>query len=473
MLFIERVTFVMSICLNAGRLSLDRGLSNYIQINKLLLYEESKISISVENALEIDTKNAIELWSISRFLRLNRTANKILVFISRNITDVSNTHSFLSLNFEEISMILASPDLSIDSEFQIIEFANKWLNFNIESRGHNAKALMLKSKLHFLNPNEIRRILNDYNTFRGNDDCVFILESLLRNRNLELDNKSQSYFNIKRCNYILKCTPTRTGKLSFNLLDCHNLKMKDSVIHDINCSDLRLKIISIEDHAFLITTNYTSNLGARMQRPIYKYSPQSKTLQSVGDLPGKMTFFSACGLVNRIFFFGGRTAHSGKVTNTCLQFDVDRLEWLKICTMPTARSKSSSTVFKDNIVVSGGKAHFDLQVVEQYNVSQNTWTEFPNLVKPISLHASCSLNGKIFVVGRHCEVYDTTANRFSILNSTFKFSEPELVFNRHVLFAFSKNAVYCYNPHDERWCEKALQSVNQPTKFCCGLVSLM
>ena len=69
-------------------------------------------------------------------------------------------------------------------------------------RGHNAKDLMLKSKLYFLSPNEIRRILSDYNTFNGNAECVFILQSVFTNRNhneLGLDNKTQSYFNIRRC----------------------------------------------------------------------------------------------------------------------------------------------------------------------------------------------------------------------------------------------------------------------------------
>ena len=73
--------------------------------------------------------------------------------------------------------------------------------------------------------------------------------------------------------------------------------------------------------------------------------------------------------------------HSGEVTNKCLQFDVERLEWSEINTIPTARSKSSSTVFKGHIVVSGGKANIDLQTVEQYSVSQNTWTKLPQLVK--------------------------------------------------------------------------------------------
>ena len=88
----------------------------------------------MKNALEMDTQNAITFWSISRFLRLNRTSKEILLFISRYITAVSETRSFLSLNFEQISIILASPELSIDSEIQIIDIANKWMNFNLELR---------------------------------------------------------------------------------------------------------------------------------------------------------------------------------------------------------------------------------------------------------------------------------------------------------------------------------------------------
>ena len=37
-----------------------------------------------------------------------------------------------------------------------------------------------------------------------------------------------------------------------------------------------------------------------MQRPIYKYSPQTNTLQSVGELPDKRTYFSACLTITRM-----------------------------------------------------------------------------------------------------------------------------------------------------------------------------
>ena len=97
--------------------------------------------------------------------------------------------------------------------------------------------------------------------------------------------------------------------------------------------------------------------------------------------------------------------------------------------MPTARSKSSSTVFQGHIVVSGGKANIDLKTVEQYSTSQNTWTKLPQMVNQKSLHASCSQNGKLFIVGRQCEVYDTTANRFCVLRSPISFNY--VVINRN------------------------------------------
>ena len=105
--------FCNEYCLNACRIALDGGLSNYIHINKLLLFEQSKISIAVENVLEMDTQNAITFWSISRFLRLNRISKEILLFISRYIIAVSETDSFLRLNFEQLSIILASSELSL------------------------------------------------------------------------------------------------------------------------------------------------------------------------------------------------------------------------------------------------------------------------------------------------------------------------------------------------------------------------
>ena len=150
------------------------------------------------------------------------------------------------------------------------------------------------------------------------------------------------------------------------------------------------------------------------------------------------------------FYFKAQISNKfrGEVTNKCLQFDVERLEWSKISTMPTARSKSTSTLFQGHIVVSGGKANIDLQTVEQYIPSQNTWTKLPQMVNRKSLHALCSLNGKLFIVGRQCEVYDTTANRFCVLRSPISFNY--VVINRNnckISYSANRRTVQCFTKY--------------------------
>ena len=107
-----------------------------------------------------------------------------------------------------------------------------------------------------------------------------------------------------------------------------------------------------------------------------------------------------------------------------------------------------STVFQGHIVVSGGKANIDLQTVEQYIPSQNTWTKLPQMVNRKSLHALCSLNGKLFIVGRQCEVYDTTANRFCVLRSPISFNY--VVINRNnckISYSANRRTVQCFTKY--------------------------
>jgi N-acetylneuraminic acid mutarotase len=75
--------------------------------------------------------------------------------------------------------------------------------------------------------------------------------------------------------------------------------------------------------------------------------------------------------------------------------------WSEGTTMPTARSEITATNIGDDIYVLGG---FDgsgnvLDVVEVYNVKNNSWESIAPLPQPLHHTAAASYDGKIYVVG--------------------------------------------------------------------------
>ena len=75
--------------------------------------------------------------------------------------------------------------------------------------------------------------------------------------------------------------------------------------------------------------------------------------------------------------------------------------WSEGATMPTARSEITATNIGDDIYVFGG---FDgsgdvLDVVEVYNIKNNSWKSAAPLPVPLHHTAATSYEGKIYVIG--------------------------------------------------------------------------
>jgi N-acetylneuraminic acid mutarotase len=75
--------------------------------------------------------------------------------------------------------------------------------------------------------------------------------------------------------------------------------------------------------------------------------------------------------------------------------------WTKGAPMPTPRTEVTAAILEDNIYIIGG---FDesgqvTDIVEAYNVKNNTWTIAAPLPEPLHHTAATSYNGKIYVVG--------------------------------------------------------------------------
>jgi Kelch motif protein len=75
--------------------------------------------------------------------------------------------------------------------------------------------------------------------------------------------------------------------------------------------------------------------------------------------------------------------------------------WSEGADMPTARSEITATNIGDEIFVIGG---FDisgnpLDVVEVYNVKDDSWKSTASLPKPLHHTAAASYDGKIYVTG--------------------------------------------------------------------------
>ena len=212
---------------------------------------------------------------------------------------IVDTKSFLELDFFIVSKILASSSLQIDSEVEVYNAANNWLNHNSEERSKFAKQLLLKVRLNLLSDHCLQYLINDFSCISTNVDCI----KVLKNRDSYYQNVSTIHNKSRQCNQNM-----------FNILTCGGYNNKESKIFT------QVKEVTVNN--FKKYKNFPSMLEERHNskaaylkgevyvlggfnkvsriKSVEKYSLTSKNWVKVTYTPDKRQYFCACTFIDKL-----------------------------------------------------------------------------------------------------------------------------------------------------------------------------
>ncbi len=90
------------------------------------------------------------------------------------------------------------------------------------------------------------------------------------------------------------------------------------------------------------------------------------------------------------------------------------LFWSNGAPMPTPRTEIAAALLGDNIYIIGGfdKSGRVTDIVEVYNLKNNSWTKVAPIPQPLHHTSAASYNGKIYVVGGYTDLWAPTNNLF-------------------------------------------------------------
>ena len=117
-----------------------------------------------------------KLFNFTELLKHN------LCYIERCFTVVCETRNFIELDFTLVAKILASSELCIDSELEVFQAAEKWVNYDYEERSKHARDLLLKVRLPLLPSHYLNSLLSRDLCFNNIDGCVEILRQVSKKR---------------------------------------------------------------------------------------------------------------------------------------------------------------------------------------------------------------------------------------------------------------------------------------------------
>ena len=171
---------------------------------------EHLISVAFENFNEnLKNQNAALFYQLASIFNLPGLQITVFRYIERCFSMIVESDNFLDLDLENVSKILASSSLQIDSEVEVYNAANKWLNHNSGERRKLARNLLLKVRLNLLSERVLKYLQNESSCISKNNECV----EMLNNRNNQ--NQNIIYSKSRHCNQNM-----------FNILICGGLDVR-------------------------------------------------------------------------------------------------------------------------------------------------------------------------------------------------------------------------------------------------------
>ena len=139
--------------------------------------------------------------------------------------------------------------------------------------------------------------------------------------------------------------------------------------------------------------------GTNRLTKVEAYDPATDTWTEKADMPTTRAFLATSVVNGKIYAIGGSTSWGGTELATVEVYDPMSDTWTRKADMPTARDTETSVVNGIIYAIGGYRNGAAISTVEAYDPVTDTWTKKADMPTARTLHATQSVDGKIYVMG--------------------------------------------------------------------------
>ena len=266
----------------------------------------------------------------------------------------------------------------------------------------------------------------------------------------------------------------RQKKVQRNVFSCDFKNLNNSKnLREMNRGRQNSVAVCVKDEIYVIGGFDVNN---HRIMSIDKYSFSNNAWENVADMYDTRVSFCACSFMEDVYIIGGG------ITTTIepsVRFNTKRKVWEEVGKMNGLRIDAACTVFKGKVVVSGGFNNGYLNSVEAYDHVAESWSNMPTMVERRASHQSVAMKDKLFVVGgwieRSCEVFDSTCNKFVLVNpppqdftnyldETVKITS---IGSKLIIFGDQTNSILFYDVENGEWHDEPCEITGHLHGYCC------
>ena len=448
-------------------------LTQVLKANKFFLQNDLEVAIAEHIKEKINVENVSTYHQLKSLFNMPTLMTVTSDYIQRCFTMVAKTENFLQLDFNHVDKILSSSELNVFSELEVFHAADFWLRCKDFDRTKFASQLFLKIRLPLLTDHAIKDLfgncgdLADSSSFHQNNECLVLINQVLKNKDEFNQNKPKTYFTNRYCD------STMYDLLVFGGFD-QTSKIKNMNVYQANVDNLNNFKVYTQlmewkiSKAFYLSGELYCLCYRYEMTSFKKYSRSSKTWETLGNYRLKYPCDSVFSFIDSIFVIG----HTDDEIATVTVFDVTTKKWEFVTPINEVRIDAACALFGGKVVVSGGWNFDNLNgtnTIEVYDHVADTWSYFPTMNHARSGHKLLAVSMKLFAIGDYrvpCEFYNSFCKKFVVLKQTpsnLRFDTVVLISREIYFFQDCNSEVVVYNVDKDVWSRKS-SNINKHLK---------
>ena len=349
----------------------------------------------------IKLNNCVDIVQISEIYSLEGLKEIANDFIVTNFSDIVKNGHHCRLSAAQLSSYLKSDELKCGTEFGLFNCIRQWLHYDKEARLKQSAEMMQFVRFPLMLPSDITEI-----------------------------SKSSPE---------LTCPGSPCRKFLDQAVKYHKMKRNARLAIKSSQTTVRNKPTVV---------SFSGDIDDHTASKSFFALGEDKNWHRLPDLDHSFSHASVTVLENFMFVCGGVVGdgHTRKPTNTCYVFDPRFMQWSSIKNMNEERSHFSLVTCNTAIYALGGCTGFNTATntpifntdrIEKYSVDKDEWDVVGDLPFALRNHASCVLNGKIYVTGGLKEDW-MASNKFHCFDSdNMQLTElpdmPSVRFSHHMV----------------------------------------
>ena len=389
-------------------------------------------------------------FKLSKLLQLNHLKEYFYNIFLQQYLLKKGEKVFYELSYNDITNLVASSQLKIDSEIEVFNAVTDWIKYKKSEREQFICDLLKLVRLPLLTKELLVDVVQAHPLCSSCFKCKKIIlnalkikeNSLICSPKTLLENRHYSnILNNKRVMIIGGKDRTSKTVRNFSCLyEKCGLKMKRcKITSEMKNKRLRCSafVIGTKVYCFSGGSDYTNE---RLDlKSLEVYCTQSDCWKSLAPLERAgfvpvFDYFCGCVFMGKIYIF--HNPFSKQRYPTCSVYDPGNDRWNKRASLNVARCYASCTVFNGKCVVVGGRrsTKFEevLKSVEVYDHHLDKWSYLPAKMQMSRLKSGLISKGnKMFVIGgierNYClwgdrvthEVYDCSTKQFTFIANNY------------------------------------------------------